>query len=231
MQHDPRVELADLNQAQVGRPGFAQQTVELFGVFGVHQHVHRDLFTDFRQCAADFQIAQVCAHQHLAAVSAQLVAQQRRVDDFDLFDAQPAVPDIEFVEHGVGERHELAEHPPMARAQFVATAPVGQALLVLPGTVSGTAPEQEEVQDDAVQHRAQYSTAQHFGAECGELHQPETAALLAVGPVLFVGTHVRHRRQRIRGERSNMPKNSRVCMLEISTLSWNIRKCETPSSG
>ena len=85
--------------------------------------------------------------------------------------------------------------------------------------------------DDVVRVCAQYSTAQHFGAECGELHQPETAALLAVGPVLFVGSHVRHRRQRIRGERSNMPKNSRVCMLEISTLSWNIRKCETPSSG
>ena len=60
-----------------------------------------------------------------------------------------------------------------------------------------------------------------------------TAALFAVGPVFLVGldAHVRHRRQRMTGRRSSMPKNSRVCMLEISALSWNRRKCETPSSG
>ncbi|MNM95730.1 hypothetical protein D3C81_1081860 [compost metagenome] len=186
LQHDPGVQFADLDQAQIGRPGFAQQTVELFGVLGVHQHVHRDFLADLRQCAADFQITQVCAHQHLPAGTAQLVTQQRRVDDLDLFDAQLAVPYVEFVEHGIGESHELAEHSPVARAQFAATAPVGQALLVLPGTVSGAAAEQEKVQDDAVQHWAQYSTAQHFGAERGELHQPETAPFFAVGPMLLV---------------------------------------------
>ncbi|MCY1181437.1 hypothetical protein D9M73_219380 [compost metagenome] len=126
------------------------------------------------------------AHQHLPACAAQLIAQQRRVDDFDLFDAQLAVPYVEFVEHGIGESHELAEHSPVARAQFAATAPVGQALLVLPGAVSGAAAEQEKVQHDTVQHWAQYSTAQHFGTERGELHQPETAPFFAVGPMLLV---------------------------------------------
>ncbi|MNS30108.1 hypothetical protein D3C71_874160 [compost metagenome] len=119
----------------------------------------------------------------------------------------------------------------MGRAQFAATAPVGEPLLVLPGAMAGAAAEQEKVQDDAVQQRAQQPATEHFGGERGELHQPETAAFLAIGPVLLFCVHARHRRQRIIGERNNMPKNSRVCMLEISTLSWNMRKCETPSSG
>ncbi|MNO78861.1 hypothetical protein D3C76_700150 [compost metagenome] len=119
----------------------------------------------------------------------------------------------------------------MARAKFVATAPVGEPLLVLPGTEAGAAAEQEKVQDDAIQQRAQQSTTQQSGGDGGEFHQPEAAALLAVGPVLLVGVHDRHRRHRSTGERNSMPKNNRVCMLEISTLSWNMRKCETPSSG
>ncbi|MNG01635.1 hypothetical protein D3C84_846250 [compost metagenome] len=202
-------------------------------MLGVHQHVHGDLFADLRQCAADFEIAQVCAHQQLPAAATQLIAQQRRVDDFDLLDAQLAVPHVEFVEHRISEGHELTEYPPMGRAQFSASAPVGEALLVLPGTAAGAATEQEKVQNDAVQQRAQQSAAKDFGTERSELHQPETAALFAVGPMLFVdvAAHARHRRQRITGARSNMPKNNRVCMLEISTLSWNMRKCETPSSG
>ncbi|MNN38774.1 hypothetical protein D3C81_1527860 [compost metagenome] len=121
----------------------------------------------------------------------------------------------------------------MRRAQHVALTPVGQALLVLPGAVSRGAAKQEEVQDDAVQQRAEQASAQDLGGERGEFHQQEAAALFAVSPVLFVGFagHVRHRRQRITGKRSNMPRNSRVCMLEISALSWNRRKCDTPSSG
>jgi len=176
---------------------------------------------DLGQCPANLEIAQVRAHQHLPACAAQFIAQQRRVDDFDLLDAQLAVPHVEFVEHGIGEGHELAEHPPMSRTQFAAPAPVGEPLLVLPGALAGAASEQEKVQHDAVEQRAQQASAQDLCAECGELHQPETATLLAVGPVLFVcvAVHARHRRQRITGARSNMPKNSRVCMLVISTLS------------
>jgi len=51
-------------------PGFAQQAVEVFGVLGVHQHVHGHLFAQLGQCATHFEVAQVCAHQHLAAFAA-----------------------------------------------------------------------------------------------------------------------------------------------------------------
>ncbi|MNZ98491.1 hypothetical protein D3C78_1177740 [compost metagenome] len=171
------------------------------------------------------------AHQHLSAGIAQMIAQQRRVDDFDLVDAQLAVPDVELVQQGVGKGHELPEHPPAGRAQLGTCAPVGQALLILPGGLASAAAENEEVQDDAVQHWGQQTPTEHLGGERGEFHQPETAALLAVGPMLlvFLNAHARHRRQRIRGKRTSMPKNNRVCMLEISALSWNRRKCETPS--
>ncbi|MNP54112.1 hypothetical protein D3C76_1486440 [compost metagenome] len=70
LQHDHRIQFTDLDQSQIGRPGFAQQAVESLGVLGVHQHVHGDLLADFRQCAADFEVAQVGAHQHLPARAA-----------------------------------------------------------------------------------------------------------------------------------------------------------------
>ncbi|MNF64164.1 hypothetical protein D3C84_458880 [compost metagenome] len=233
LQHDQWVQLADLYQPQVGGPGFAQQAVELFGVLGVHQYVHGDSFADLRQGPTDLKIAQVRADHHLPSAAAQLIAQQCRVDDFDLFQAQLAIPDIEFVEHGVGEGHELAEHSPMAGTQIAATAPISEPLLVVPGALASIAAEQEEVQHNAVQQRAQQASPQHFGGGCGELHQPEAAAFLAVGPVfaICVAAHARHRRQRITGQCSNMPMHSRVCMLVINRLSWTIRKCETPSSG
>src|SRR3546814_12464247 len=103
-------------------------------------------------CSSD-----VCSSdlQHLPTAVAQMIAQQCRIDDFDLFQAQLAVPDVELVQQGVGKRHELPEHPPMAWTQLGAAAPVGQALLVLPGCLSGASAENEEVQDDAVQQRAQ----------------------------------------------------------------------------
>jgi len=82
----------------VGGAGFAQQTVELFGVLGVHQHVHGDLFTDLGEGTAHFEVAQVRAHQHLPAFATQLPAQLRRVVDLDLFQAQLAVPHVEFVQ-------------------------------------------------------------------------------------------------------------------------------------
>ena len=138
----------------MGRPGFAQQTVEAFCVLGVHQHVHGDLLTDLGQRTADFEVAQVCAYQHLPALAAQLPTHLRGVVDFDLFDAQLAVPHVELVEQGVGEGHELPEHTCVAGPQRSAPAPVGQALLVFPGTPACRAAEQEEVQHDAVQHRA-----------------------------------------------------------------------------
>src|SRR5450830_2112833 len=231
LQHHRRVQFADLDQPQIGRPGFAQQAVEALGVLGVHQHVHGDLFAQLGEGAADFQIAQVRTHQHLPAFAAQLIAQPGRVDDLELLKAQLAVPYVELVQQRVGKGHELAEDLHAGWPQGALSAPVGQALLVVPGTLPGAAAEQEKVQDDTVQHRAEHSTAEDLDAEGGEFHQPETAALLPVGPVFLLVAHARHRRQRMLGKRTSMPKNSRVCMLELSALSWNIRKCERPSRG
>jgi len=141
LQHDRRVEFADLDQAQVAGPGFAQQAVELLGVAGVHQYVHGHLLAQLGEGAAHFEVAQVRAHQHLPAFAAQLIAQQGGVDDFDVFDLEAAVPYIEFVEQGISERHVLPEHPPAGRAQFVAPAPVGQPLLVEPAAAPGAGAE------------------------------------------------------------------------------------------
>lgn len=143
----------------------------------------------------------------------------------------PVYNHVEFVEQRVGKRHELAEDFPVAGAQFIAPAPVGQALLVLPGAAARGATEQEEVQHDAVQHRAQQAAAKDLGGEGGEFHQPIAAAFLAVGPVFAAVAHACHRRHRIIGARTNMPKNNRVCMAEMRTLSRNSRKCDRPSAG
>ncbi|MNW10624.1 hypothetical protein D3C71_2078780 [compost metagenome] len=85
----------------------------------------------------------MCADHHLPPAAAQLIAQQCRVDDFDLLQAQLAIPHIELVEHRVGEGHELTEHAPMAGTQFAATAPVSEPLLVVPGALASITAEQE----------------------------------------------------------------------------------------
>ncbi|MNF85224.1 hypothetical protein D3C84_676120 [compost metagenome] len=200
-------------------------------MLGVHQHVHGHLLAKLGQGAADFKIAQVRPHQHLSALGAQLAAQLPGVDDLDLLQAQLAVPYVELVQQGIGEGHELAEHPRVAGAQAGLPAPVGQALLVLPDTLPGTAAKHEEVQDDAIQHRAEQAPTEQLDAQGGQLHQPEAATFLVFGPVLFAVAHACHRRQRMAGARSNMPKNSLVCIFEINALSWNRRKCERPSAG
>jgi len=63
LQHHGRVQLADLDQAQVAGAGLAEQAVELRGVLGVHQHVHLHLLAQFGEGAADFQVAQVGGDQ------------------------------------------------------------------------------------------------------------------------------------------------------------------------
>ena len=65
-QHGCGVEFTDLDQAQIARPGFVQQTIETLGVAGVDQHIHCHPAPHLRQCPADFQIAQVRADQQLA---------------------------------------------------------------------------------------------------------------------------------------------------------------------
>src|SRR5450830_1861278 len=167
----------------------------------------------------------------LPTFATQLAAQLRRVVDFDLLDAQLAVPHVELVQQRIGKRHELAEDFALGRAQFIAAAPLRQALLVLPGALARGAAEQEEVQHDAVQQRAQQPAPEQLGSDSGEFHQPETTALFAVGPVFAAVAHACHRRHRIIGARTNMPKNSRVCMAEMRTLSRNRRKCDRPSAG
>ncbi|MCY1540020.1 hypothetical protein D9M68_756340 [compost metagenome] len=67
LQHDRRVQLADLDQSQVAGAGFTEQAVELFGVLGVHQHVHPYLFAQLGQRPAYLEVAQVRADQHLSA--------------------------------------------------------------------------------------------------------------------------------------------------------------------
>ena len=212
-------------------PGFAQQAVEVFGMPGVNQHIHGHLLAQFGERTADFKVPQVGAYQHLPAFAAQLIAQQRGVNDFDVFDLETAIPYIELVEQGVGKRHELPEYPPASRAQLALLAPVGQALLVLPDAASCAAAEHKEVQHNGVKHRAEHTSAQQPDAQGGELHQPETAALFVGSPMLLRFIHALQRLQRMPGKRINMPKNSLVCMLEISALSWNRRKCERPSCG
>ncbi len=79
---------------------------------GVHQHVHGHLLADFGQGPADFQVAQVGTHQHLPASAAQLPAQAGRVVDFDILDAQLAVPHVKLVQQGLGKGHELTKDLP-----------------------------------------------------------------------------------------------------------------------
>ena len=230
MQHDRRIQFADLNQPQVGGTGLAEQAVELFGMFGVHQHVHRHPLAEFGQGAADLQIAQVRGDQHLpTALLVQLGAGVAWVDQGYLFQAELTVPHIELVEQGVGEAHKMAQHRQAAGLQFGAAAPVGQIALVLADAAPRLGAEQVEIQHDQVQQRADQPAAEQARQPGGELHQNKTAALALPGPMLLA--HPRHLRQRICGARSNMPKNSLVCIFEINALSSHRRKCERPSSG
>ncbi|MOA61940.1 hypothetical protein D3C78_1872110 [compost metagenome] len=77
--------------------------------------------------------------------------------------------------------------------------------------------------------RAEHSPSEAPCQPGGKLHQPQVAALALLGPVWRA--HRRHRRQRIAGARSSMPKNSLACIFEINALSCTRRKCDRPSCG
>src|SRR5690606_27490797 len=101
----------------------------------------------------DLQVAQVRAHQHLPALAAgpNLRADAVGVVHFELTQVDAPVPDIDLVQQGVGEGHELPIDRARAGRQLATSAPVGQVTLVGPDAFASAAPEQIEIQHDQVQ--------------------------------------------------------------------------------
>jgi hypothetical protein len=191
VEHQRGIELADLDQPHALLARLAEQAVEVFDVVRVHQHVQRHLFAQFGQCAANVEVAEVGAHQQLAAPAAaagqQLRADAVGIEQAHLLQPQRAAPHVQPIQQAIGEGHELREHAARCGAQFGAPAPGGEACQVIVDAAPCGAAGEEEVQHDQVQQRRQQATAAAARHQRGETHQQQAAALALRGPVALCG--------------------------------------------
>ena len=195
-EHQCGIHLADLQQPQLMIARLVLQTVEVRDLVGVHQHIQRHLFPELGQCAADIEVAQVRADQDFAATALAAFQQARAhaagIVYLHFVQRQLATPHVEAIEQAVAERHELPEHAAPPRAQIGAAAPRGQVVLILAHMPTRAPPGYEKVQHDQVQHRRHRSAPEPAQGQCGELHQPEAAALLLRRPMLRVRLDISH---------------------------------------
>ena len=150
---------------------------------------------------------------------------------------EQAAPQEHFIENTLAERGEMAQLNARAGSKSQRRVKRRKPAQVIARRLASRGFSDHVPEQNGVKHDLEWPAAENPRQPVQQSHARDEAEFIYLRPVLSAGRRNGrihrglHRRAISAGERANMPKNKVACRREMSKLSSQPRKCETPSLG